>query len=160
MRAKGELVEAAPLRPARRLYRAALEAIAELSPTRPMRSVHLEAVNRPANDPEEFEAVNVGFTRDVVERLRPLGRSAPVVYASSTQAGAEQIPTAGASALRRRLLDGYAAADRRAVRDRSEACPTSLASGAAPTTIPSWPPSAIDVARGPSTVMVHDPSSL
>jgi UDP-2-acetamido-2,6-beta-L-arabino-hexul-4-ose reductase len=46
---------------------------------------HLAGVNRP-QDEEEFERVNVGMTREMVERLVAWGRSPRVVFASSIQA--------------------------------------------------------------------------
>ena len=49
---------------------------------------HLAGANRP-KDAGEFEAVNVGFTRQVLGALREAGRAASVVYSSSTQASAE-----------------------------------------------------------------------
>ena len=46
---------------------------------------HLAGVNRPQED-GEFERVNVGMTREMVERLREWGRRPRVVFASSIQA--------------------------------------------------------------------------
>jgi UDP-2-acetamido-2,6-beta-L-arabino-hexul-4-ose reductase len=47
---------------------------------------HLAGVNRP-QDPADFETGNAGVTRVLCEALSSTGRSVPVVFASSTQAG-------------------------------------------------------------------------
>ncbi len=46
---------------------------------------HLAGVNRPSDD-AEFQLVNVDFTAGLCSILRELGRSVPLLYASSTQA--------------------------------------------------------------------------
>ncbi|QDZ11638.1 UDP-2-acetamido-2,6-beta-L-arabino-hexul-4-ose reductase [Devosia ginsengisoli] len=48
--------------------------------------VHLAGVNRPKEE-EEFAAGNAGMTQAMAGALRSLGKAAPVIYASSTQAG-------------------------------------------------------------------------
>lgn len=47
--------------------------------------IHLAGENRPTS-PDAFEQVNAGLTRQICEALRVLGRSVPLVLASSTQA--------------------------------------------------------------------------
>lgn len=50
--------------------------------------VHLAGVNRP-QDPGEFEVGNARYTREMCDAISSSGRAAPVIYASSTQAAAE-----------------------------------------------------------------------
>jgi UDP-2-acetamido-2,6-beta-L-arabino-hexul-4-ose reductase len=47
--------------------------------------IHLAGENRPAS-PDAFELVNAGLTRRLCESLHALGKSVPVILASSTQA--------------------------------------------------------------------------
>jgi UDP-2-acetamido-2,6-beta-L-arabino-hexul-4-ose reductase len=47
--------------------------------------VHLAGENRPSN-PALFEAVNVGFTRELCTALTATGRPVPILFTSSTQA--------------------------------------------------------------------------
>jgi len=48
--------------------------------------IHLAGENRPASY-EAFDQVNVGLTRQICQGLRGLGKSTPLILASSTQAG-------------------------------------------------------------------------
>jgi UDP-2-acetamido-2,6-beta-L-arabino-hexul-4-ose reductase len=50
--------------------------------------IHLAGENRPPS-PEAFEQVNVGLTRQICEGLSALGKSVPLVLASSVQASLE-----------------------------------------------------------------------
>jgi UDP-2-acetamido-2,6-beta-L-arabino-hexul-4-ose reductase len=47
--------------------------------------IHLAAANRPA-DTDDFEKINVGVSEQLGATLRDLGRSLPVIYASTTKA--------------------------------------------------------------------------
>ena len=48
--------------------------------------IHLAGVNRPDDD-KEFDEVNAGFTRKVCELARQTGKTIPIFFSSSTQAG-------------------------------------------------------------------------
>ena len=50
--------------------------------------IHLAGVNRPDN-PSEFESVNAGLTRTILEFARFTGHPVPVIFTSSTQAEME-----------------------------------------------------------------------
>jgi UDP-2-acetamido-2,6-beta-L-arabino-hexul-4-ose reductase len=68
---------------------------------------HLAGVNRP-EDPREFEEGNSGFTRTVCEELLAAGRSAPIVFTSSSQA-VQDNPYGRSKRASEEALDGYAA---------------------------------------------------
>lgn len=65
--------------------------------------VHLAGANRPA-DPADFDTINAGTAALLVEALDAAGRSVPVIYASSTRAGGDDVygrsKRAGEDALR------------------------------------------------------------
>lgn len=67
---------------------------------------HFETVYRTAN-PEEFESVNVGLTRVVVEGLQAARRGAELIYASSVRSG-EPTPYGRSRQSAEKLLEAYA----------------------------------------------------
>lgn len=100
---------------------------------------NLAGVNRP-EDPSEFMAGNFGFASDLLAALERHGNACPVMLASSAQAsltgryagsayGESKLAGRSSSAGTPRELAHLCS---------STASPTSMASGAAPTTTPPW----------------------
>jgi len=67
---------------------------------------HFEAVYRPV-DPAEFEAINLGLTRELVAGLEASGRRAGVIYASSTRSG-DATPYGKSRRRAEEILEDYA----------------------------------------------------
>ena len=70
--------------------------------------VHLAGENRPA-DPSGFETGNVGLTRKLIARVQATGNTAPILYASSTQAANNNIYGRSKAEAEQLLLDHAAA---------------------------------------------------
>ena len=102
--------------------------------------VHLAGVNRP-QDPGEFTVGNTDFTRTLLEMLLESGNRCPVLLSSSIQASLAGryagSPYGQSKKAAEKLFLAYGK------ETSSTDSPTFTASGAAPTTIPWWQPSAI-----------------
>ena len=103
--------------------------------------VHLAGVNRP-KDPEEFAAGNRDFTCTLLEMLRKSDNRCPVLLSSSIQASLTGRFAGSLYGQSKKAAEELLFAHARETGAQALVCRICSASGAAPTTIPPWPPSA------------------